>query len=160
IAFALAVLAMLGNKVPTSLKVFLAALAIVDDLIAILVIAVFYAGELQTVYLGYAAAILVLLFVFNKMGIHSLFFYLIPGLFIWYFVHHSGIHATIAGVLVAMMIPIKTKNSGESSPLLKLEHALTIPVNFLIVPLFALANTAIRFEDGMLGGLVSPLGLG
>src|SRR5690606_5312041 len=77
-----------------------------------------------------------------------------------YFVHHSGIHATIAGVLVAMMIPIKTKNSGESSPLLKLEHALTIPVNFLIVPLFALANTAIRFEDGMLGGLVSPLGLG
>src|SRR5690606_10025114 len=94
------------------------------------------------------------------MGIHSLFFYLIPGLFIWYFVHHSGIHATIAGVLVAMMIPIKTKNSGESSPLLKLEHALTIPVNFLIVPLFALANTAIRFEDGMLDGLVSPLGLG
>src|SRR5690606_6832850 len=114
IAFALAVLAMLGNKVPTSLKLFLAALAIVDDLIAILVIAVFYAGELLTVYLGYAAAILVLLFVFNKMGIHSLFFYLIPGLFIWYFVHHSGIHATIAGVLVAMMIPIKTKNSGES----------------------------------------------
>lgn len=159
IAFALAVLAMLGNKVPASLKVFLAALAIVDDLIAILVIAIFYAGELQTAYLGYAVAILVLLFVFNKMGVRSLVFYLIPGLFVWYFVHHSGIHATIAGVLTAMAIPATTKNSGES-PLLKLEHALTTPVNFLIVPLFALANTAIRFEDGMLGGLASPLGLG
>ncbi|HLW50431.1 MAG TPA: Na+/H+ antiporter NhaA [Sphingobacteriaceae bacterium] len=159
IAFALAVIAMLGKRVPLSLKVFLAALAIVDDLIAILVIAIFYSAELHTIYLGYAAAILALLFILNKMGVRSLAFYLIPGLFIWYFVHHSGIHATIAGVLVAMTIPMSTKKSQEP-PLLKLEHALSAPVNFLIVPLFALANTNIRFEKGMLEGLVSPLGIG
>ena len=159
IAFALAVVAMLGKKVPVSLKIFLAALAIVDDLIAILVIAVFYSAELHTVYLLYAFALLVLLVIFNRMGIKSLVFYLIPGLFIWYFIHHSGIHATIAGVLTAMTIPLAVKGKGEP-PLLKLEHALTIPVNFLIVPLFALANTNIRFEDGMLEGLVSPLGIG
>lgn len=159
IAFALAVVAMLGKKVPVSLKIFLAALAIVDDLIAILVIAVFYSAELHTVYLLYAFALLVLLVIFNRMGIKSLVFYLIPGLFIWYFIHHSGIHTTIAGVLTAMTIPLAVKGKGEP-PLLKLEHALTIPVNFLIVPLFALANTNIRFEDGMLEGLVSPLGIG
>lgn len=159
IAFALAVVAMLGKRVPASLKIFLAALAIVDDLIAILVIAVFYSDELHTVYLGYAGAIWVLLFIFNKMGIRTLGFYIIPGLFIWYFVHHSGIHATIAGVLVAMTIPLTAKG-GIEPPLLKLEHALVIPVNFLIVPLFALANTNIRFEEGMLAGLASPLGIG
>ncbi len=159
IAFALAVIAMLGKRVPASLKVFLAALAIVDDLIAILVIAIFYSAELHTIYLGYAAAILALLFIFNRLGVRSLIFYLIPGLFIWYFVHHSGIHATIAGVLTAMTIPLATKGQKEP-PLLKLEHALTTPVNFLIVPLFALANTAIRFEEGMLEGLISPLGIG
>ncbi len=159
IAFALAVIAMLGKRVPASLKVFLAALAIVDDLIAILVIAIFYSAELHTIYLGYAAAILALLFIFNRLGVQSLIFYLIPGLFIWYFVHHSGIHATIAGVLTAMTIPLATKGQKEP-PLLKLEHALATPVNFLIVPLFALANTAIRFEEGMLEGLASPLGIG
>ncbi|HLT86667.1 MAG TPA: Na+/H+ antiporter NhaA [Sphingobacterium sp.] len=159
IAFALAVIAMLGKRVPASLKIFLAALAIVDDLIAILVIAIFYSAELHTIYLGYAVAILVLLFIFNRLGVRSLAFYLIPGLFIWYFVHHSGIHATIAGVLTAMTIPLATKG-GQEPPLLKLEHALTTPVNFLIVPLFALANTAIRFEEGMLEGLISPLGIG
>lgn len=159
IAFALAVVAMLGKRVPVSLKIFLAALAIVDDLIAILVIAVFYSAELHTVYLLYAFAILILLFIFNRMGVKSLVFYLIPGLFIWYFIHHSGIHATIAGVLTAMTIPLAVKGKQEP-PLLKLEHALTTPVNFLIVPLFALANTNIRFEDGMLEGLASPLGIG
>jgi len=159
IAFALAVIAMLGRRVPASLKVFLAALAIVDDLIAILVIAIFYSAELHTIYLGYAAAILAMLFIFNRLGVRSLIFYLIPGLFIWYFVHHSGIHATIAGVLTAMTIPLSTKGQ-EEPPLLKLEHALATPVNFLIVPLFALANTAIRFEEGMLEGLMSPLGIG
>ncbi|NGM63935.1 Na+/H+ antiporter NhaA [Sphingobacterium sp. SGR-19] len=159
IAFALAVVAMLGKRVPGSLKIFLAALAIVDDLIAILVIAIFYSAELHTVYLLYAFAILVLLILFNRMGVKSLALYLIPGLFIWYFIHHSGIHATIAGVLTAMTIPLIVKGNGEP-PLLKLEHALTTPVNFLIVPMFALANTNIRFEDGMLAGLVSPLGIG
>ncbi|KKX49787.1 Na+/H+ antiporter NhaA [Sphingobacterium sp. IITKGP-BTPF85] len=159
IAFALAILAMLGNKVPSSLKIFLAALAIVDDLIAILVIAIFYSAELHVAYLGYAAGIMLLLIIFNKMGIRSLAFYIIPGLFIWYFIHHSGIHATIAGVLTALAIPMTTKGEKQS-PLLKLEHALVNPVNFLIVPIFALANTNIRFESAMLDGLVSPLGLG
>lgn len=159
IAFALAVVAMLGKRVPPSLKIFLAALAIVDDLIAILVIAVFYSDELHTIYLLYASAIVVLLIIFNRMGVKSLACYLIPALFIWYFIHHSGIHATIAGVVTAMTIPLAIKGKGEP-PLLKLEHALVTPVNFLIVPLFALANTAIRFEDGMLAGLVSPLGIG
>jgi len=159
IAFALAILAMLGKKVPSSLKIFLAALAIVDDLIAILVIAIFYSAELQISYLGYAGAVLLLLIIFNRTGIRSLAFYLIPGLFIWYFIHHSGIHATVAGVLTAMTIPLGDKNK-KTSPLLKLEHALITPVNFLIVPLFALANTNIRFESAMLDGLLSPLGLG
>ena len=159
IAFALAILAMLGDKVPASLKIFLAALAIVDDLIAILVIAIFYSAELHVAYLGYAMGIMVLLIIFNKMGIRSLVCYIIPGLFIWYFIHHSGIHATIAGVLTALAIPMTTKE-GKQSPLIKLEHALVIPVNFLIVPIFALANTNIRFESTMLDGLVSPLGLG
>lgn len=159
IAFALAILAMLGNKVPTSLKIFLAALAIIDDLIAILVIAIFYSAEMHLIYLGYAAGIILLLIIFNKMGVKSLAFYLIPGVFIWYFIHHSGIHATIAGVLTAMVIPMKPNNT-ETSPLLKLEHALVIPVNFLILPIFALANTNIRFEKAMVDGLVSSLGLG
>lgn len=159
IAFALAILALLGKKVPLSLKVFLAALAIVDDLIAILVIAIFYSTELHTIYLAYAGAVLLLLYLFNRLGVRSLIFYLVPGLFIWYFIHHSGIHATVAGVLTAITIPEKVK-AGRGSPLLKLEHALASPVNFVIVPLFALANTNIRFEATMLGGLVSPLGIG
>lgn len=159
IAFALAVLAMLGKEVPASLKIFLAALAIADDLIAILVIAIFYSSELHISYLLYATGILLLLVIFNKLGVRSLVFYLIPGLFMWYFIHHSGIHATIAGVLTAMTIPFTMKD-GQTSPLLKLEHALVTPVNYLIVPLFALANTNVRFENTMLEGLVSPLGLG
>ena len=161
IAFALAVVAMMGKKVPISLKIFLAALAIVDDLIAILVIAFFYSAELDTAYLYYAFGILMWLVMMNRMGITSLVFYIIPGLFMWYFIHHSGIHATIAGVLTAVTIPLTVKGKGtNASPLLKLEHALVVPVNFLIVPLFALANTNIRFEDGMLEGLASPLGVG
>ena len=161
IAFALAVVAMMGKKVPVSLKIFLAALAIVDDLIAILVIAFFYSAELDTAYLYYAFGVLMWLVIMNRMGITSLVFYIIPGLFMWYFIHHSGIHATIAGVLTAVTIPLTVKGKGtNASPLLKLEHALVVPVNFLIVPLFALANTNIRFEDGMLEGLASPLGVG
>lgn len=159
IAFALAILAMLSERVPTSLKIFLAALAIVDDLIAILVIAIFYSAELHVLYLGYALAIFALLLVFNRLGLKSIWLYLLPGAFIWYFIHHSGIHATIAGVLTALAIPFATRK-GQESPLLKLEHALVLPVNFLIVPLFAIANTNISFESAMLEGLLSPLGLG
>lgn len=158
IAFALAVISMLGKRVPVSLKIFLAALAIVDDLLAILVIAVFYSTELHVTYLLYAGAILLLLVAFNRLGLRNLWFYIVPGIFIWYFIHHSGIHATIAGVLVAMTIP--TNDTDIESPLEKLEHAIAKPVNFIIVPLFAIANTAITFQSEMIGGLTSNMGLG
>jgi NhaA family Na+:H+ antiporter len=158
IAFALGILSLLGNKVPTGLKIFLAALAIVDDLIAILVIALFYSSALDFLYLGYAGALFLLLIVFNRVGVKNIFFYLVPGLFIWYFIHHSGIHATIAGVLVALTLP--TNDDDTDSPLEKLEHALTRPVNFIIMPIFAIANTNITFESGMAEGLVSNLGFG
>lgn len=158
IAFALGILSLLGNKVPSGLKIFLAALAIVDDLIAILVIALFYSSELNFVYLGYAGALFVLLIIFNRMGIKNLLFYLVPGVVIWYFIHHSGIHATIAGVLVAITLP--TNEEDTDSPLEKLEHALTRPVNFIIMPVFALVNTNITFESTMIEGLFSNLGLG
>jgi len=158
IAFALGILSLLGDKVPSGLKIFLTALAIVDDLIAILVIAIFYSSELHFLYLGYAAAIFALLIIFNRFGVKNLFFYLLPGLVMWYFIHHSGIHATIAGVLVALTLP--TNEDDTESPLEKLEHALTRPVNFIIMPVFALANTNITFESGMVEGLAGNLGLG
>lgn len=158
IAFALAVIGMLGNRIPASLKVFLAALAIVDDLIAILVIAFFYSSGIETTYLLYAGIGMVILIVMNRMNVQNPYLYLIPGLFIWYFIHHSGIHATIAGVLVAMTIP--TNDTAAESPLERLEHALVKPVNFIIIPLFAFANTNITLETEMVEGLVAPLGIG
>jgi NhaA family Na+:H+ antiporter len=158
IAFALAIISMLGKSVPTSLKVFLAALAIVDDLGAILVIAVFYTNEVHFDYLLMAGGIILLLLAFNFFNIKQLYFYLIPGAFLWYFIHHSGIHATIAGVLLALTIP--TNKTNIESPLEKLEHLLNGPVNYFIMPIFALANTNITFQKEMINGLVSPLGLG
>lgn len=158
IAFALGILSLLGDKVPSGLKIFLAALAIVDDLIAILVIAIFYSSKLHFLYLGYAGALFILLMVFNRIGVKNLFFYLVPGAVMWYFIHHSGIHATIAGVLVALTLP--TNEEDTDSPLEKLEHALTRPVNFIIMPVFALANTNIAFESEMVQGLTGNVGLG
>ncbi|MFD2598756.1 Na+/H+ antiporter NhaA [Sphingobacterium corticis] len=158
IAFALAVINLLGNRIPASLKIFLAALAIVDDLIAILVIAFFYSSGIEVTYLMYAGIGLLVLIGMNRINILNPYLYLIPGVFIWYFVHHSGIHATIAGVLVAMTIP--TNNTDVESPLEKLEHALVRPVNFLIIPLFAFANTNITWQSEMVHGLTAPLGLG
>lgn len=158
IAFALAIIAMLGKSVPASLKIFLAALAIADDLGAILVIAIFYTEEIHWNYLLMGGGIFALLLALNYFKVKSLWFYLIPGIFLWYFVHHSGIHATIAGVLLAFTIP--TNDTEIESPLEKLEHFLTVPVNFLIMPIFALANTNITFEKGMIEGLNSPLGFG
>lgn len=158
IAFALAVISLLGNKVPASLKIFLAALAIVDDLIAILVIAFFYSSGIETTYLGYAAIALAVLIAMNRLNIQNPYLYLIPGGFVWYFVHHSGIHATIAGVLVAMTIP--TNDTDIESPLERLEHALVKPVNLLIIPIFAFANTNITLENSMVQGITSSLGLG
>lgn len=158
IAFALGILSLLGDKVPSGLKIFLAALAIVDDLMAILVIAVFYSSDLHLNYLLFAGGIFGLQIFFNKMGLKNIFFYIIPGIFMWYFIHHSGVHATIAGVLTALTLP--TTVDAVESPLEKLEHFLTKPVNFLIMPIFAIANTNITFEGGMVEGLISNLGFG
>lgn len=158
IAFALGILSLLGNKVPPGLKIFLAALAIVDDLMAILVIAIFYSSELHLSYLGYAGAVFALQLIFNKIGVKNIFCYIIPGIFMWYFIHHSGIHATIAGVLTAITLP--TNEEEYDSPLEKLEHFLTRPVNFIIMPIFAIANTNITFEAGMVEGLATTMGLG
>lgn len=158
IAFALAVISLLDKRIPASLKIFLAALAIVDDLIAILVIAFFYSNGIELVYLGYAAAGMVVLILMNRLNVKNPYLYLIPGIFIWYFVHHSGIHATIAGVMVAMTLP--TNDTSVESPLERLEHALVKPVNFFIIPVFAFTNTNITLRAEMLHGLTAPLGLG
>jgi NhaA family Na+:H+ antiporter len=161
IAFALALITLLGNRVPPSLKIFLAALAIADDLMAILVIALFYGAELHLLNLLYGLSIFLFLLIFNKIGLRNVWFYLLPGIIMWYFIHHSGIHATVAGVLTALAIPVKSLLPTDAvSPLQKVEHALLKPVNFVIVPLFALANTNIHLDSSMLTELWSPLGMG
>jgi NhaA family Na+:H+ antiporter len=158
IAFALGVLALLGNKVPATLKVFLTALAIIDDLGAILMIAVFYVGDFSWIYLMLSLAVFAGLLVMNRMGINSLAMYLIPGIFMWYFMLQSGVHATLAGVLLAFAIPFR--DATEQSPSYRLQHFLHKPVAFLIMPLFALANTGIIFTQGWTGELLAPNSLG
>ncbi|RKD16276.1 Na+/H+ antiporter NhaA [Pelobium manganitolerans] len=157
IAFAIAILSLLGNRVPNALKVFLTALAIVDDLGAILVIAIFYSNEIHLQYLGYSAVLLVLMLAFNYFGVKKIYFYIIPGIVMWYLIHHSGIHATIAGVLTAFTIP--TNDTAKESPLERLEHLLVKPVNYLIMPIFAIANTNIRFESEMFENVASGLSI-
>lgn len=159
IAFSLAILSLLGKKVPTALKVFLAALAIVDDLGAIMVIAMFYTNEINWLYLAFCAGIIVLLLLFNRLKITKLVFYIIPGILLWYFMHHSGIHATIAGVILAFCIPINSEKTNIS-PLEKLEHSLHIPVSFIIMPIFAFANTNIHINPEIFSTLINPLSLG
>ncbi|KIA86069.1 Na+/H+ antiporter NhaA [Kaistella jeonii] len=159
IAFSLAIISMLGRKVPLSLKIFLAALAIVDDLGAIVVIAIFYTDQIHWNYLALSGLMVAILAILNFLNFKKHIFYLIPGIFLWYFMHHSGIHATIAGVLLAFTIPTNISTT-EISPLEKLEQKLHIPVNFLIMPLFALANTNIKFKEGMVDGLFSNFGYG
>lgn len=158
IAFALGILSLLRKQVPVSLTIFLAALAVADDLGAILVIALFYTEQLHWNYLLYAAGVCLVLFSLNFFGVKRLVFYIIPGIFLWYFIHHSGIHATIAGVLLAFSIP--TNPEKTASPLETLEHLIVKPVTFIIMPIFAISNTNIQFESKMIDGLMSPLGLG
>src|SRR5688572_18993091 len=158
IAFALGVLALLGSRVPVSLKVFLTALAIIDDLGAIAIIALFYVGDFSLLYLVLALGILAGLFVLNRLGIHGLPFYLIPGIVMWYFMLKSGIHATIAGVLLAFVIPFG--NGDDKSPSYKLQHFLHKPVAFIIMPFFALANTGIALTGNWIEGVITPNGLG
>jgi NhaA family Na+:H+ antiporter len=142
IAFALGVLALLGKRVPVSLKLFLMTLAIIDDLGAIIVIAIFYSGALSTLSLILAAACLVALVAMNRLGVVKLGPYMIIGLILWVCVLKSGVHATLAGVTLAFCIPLRTKNA-EPSPLLSLEHALHPWVAFGILPLFAFANAGV-----------------
>ncbi|HRF10416.1 MAG TPA: Na+/H+ antiporter NhaA [Xanthobacteraceae bacterium] len=155
IAFALGVLSLLGPRVPASLKVFLAALAIIDDLGAVLVIAVFYTADLQYHYLLASAVIVVALFVLHQRRVNTLVPYLLLGAALWYCVLRSGVHATLAGVMLAMFIPIKrTPASPEASPaespLHRLEHALHLPVAFVIVPVFGFANAGVSFAGASL----------
>jgi Na+:H+ antiporter, NhaA family len=158
IAFALGVLALLGRKVPTSLKVFLTALAIIDDLGAILIISIFYVGDFSFLYLMLALGIYGLLLIMNRLGVHGLPFYLIPGVFMWYFMLQSGVHATVAGVLLAFALPFG--DGSETSPSYKLQHFLHKPVAFGIMPIFALANTGIPLTGRWIENLVAPNSLG
>ena len=160
IAFSLAIISMLGKSVPSAVKVFLAALAIVDDLGAIVVIAIFYTDEIHWNYLLHSGIIVAILAVLNFLKVKKHIFYLIPGCVLWYFMHHSGIHATIAGVILAFCIPASKADNEEASPLEKLEHFLHIPVSYAIMPIFALANTNITFKEGMVDGLFSNFGYG
>lgn len=159
IAFSLAIISMLGRRVPPAIKIFLAALAIVDDLGAILVIAIFYTEQIHWTYLLLSAGVVLLLVALNFFKVSRHIFYLIPGAALWYFMHHSGIHATIAGVLLAFTIPTNI-STEEISPLEKLEQKLHLPVNYLIMPIFALANTNILFKTGMVDGLFTNFGYG
>lgn len=144
IAFALGVLSLLGSRVPTSLKIFLTALAVIDDLGAIIVIAIFYTKNLSWLNLSIAMGILGLLFIFNRLKVRNLIPYLIGGVVMWYFMLNSGVHATITGVLLAFVIPFG--NGDEKSTSFLLQHFLHKPVAFFILPLFALANTAIILD--------------
>jgi NhaA family Na+:H+ antiporter len=158
IAFALGILSLLGNRVPTSLKVFLTALAVIDDLGAIIIIAIFYTKSLLWTNLFIALGIFALLLVFNRMKVRNLIPYLIGGIAMWYFMLHSGVHATITGVLLAFAIPFG--NGDEKSTSYILQHFLHKPVAFIILPIFALANTAIVFSGDIAQTLTENNSLG
>jgi NhaA family Na+:H+ antiporter len=165
IAFALGVLSLVGPRVPASLKIFLAALAILDDLGAVIVIAVFYTGGLSLPYLAGAAAIATLLIGLNRGGVTVLAVYVALGVVLWVLVLKSGVHATLAGVILAMTIPIrltpgKPEATDDVSPLHKLEHALQKPVAFLVVPIFGFANAGVSFAGITPAVFAEPLSLG
>lgn len=148
IAFALGVLSLLGPRVPTSLKIFLATLAILDDLAAVAIIAVFYTADLSTMHLFAALGVFIVMIILNKIGVMRLTPYLILGFILWYLVLSSGVHATVAGVLTALTIPIKASPAhpdNMTSPLHTLEHALAKWVGFVIVPIFGFANAGVSF---------------
>ncbi|MBF4472689.1 Na+/H+ antiporter NhaA [Flavobacterium sp. HJJ] len=151
IAFAIGVLSLLGNRIPASLKIFLTALAVIDDLGAILVIALFYTQTIAFTNLIIAFAIMGFLFILNRRKVHNLIPYLIGGVFMWYFMLNSGVHATITGVLVAFVIPFG--DGGEKTSSYRLQHFLHKPVAFIILPLFAIANTCIAINGNWHEGL-------
>jgi NhaA family Na+:H+ antiporter len=159
IAFSLGVLSLLGKRVPLSLKVFLTALAIIDDLGAIVIIAFFYSGDIEVKYLILMLVSLAALVALNKFKIRNFLPYLIIGLFLWDFTHQSGIHATISGVLLALTIPHNIKNHKQSL-LLRLEHGLSPYVAFGIMPVFAFANAGVSLEGLTFSSLLAPVPLG
>jgi len=159
IAFSIGVLSLLGSRVPISLKVFLVALAIIDDLGAIIIIAFFYSSELQFTYLLMMLGAFIGLLIINKIGIKKFSPYLFIGIFLWFFTHESGIHSTISGVLLAMAIPHR-KEEKDYSLLLKLEHALSPYVAFGIMPLFALANAGVVLDGVSIDTMIAPVPLG
>ena len=159
IAFSLGILSLLGSRVPISLKIFLTALAIIDDLGAILIIAFFYSGDLSISYLSLILISYILLLILNKFGVKKFMPYLIIGAFMWFFTYKSGIHATIAGVLLASTIPHRIKDK-DFSLLIKLEHAISPYVAFMIMPIFAFANAGVSLEGLSLMSLLEPVPLG
>ncbi|VVS96342.1 sodium-proton antiporter [Sphingomonas aurantiaca] len=164
IAFALGVIALLGNRVPASLRVFLAALAIIDDLGAVMIIAVFYTAKLSIPDLAGAAVALMVLIGLNRFGVLRLTPYLLVGAILWVLVFRSGIHATLAGVVLAFTIPMQCTpgrpDNDSDSPLHRLEHALNLPVGFLVVPIFGLANAGVPVLTLPAEALVAPVTLG
>lgn len=163
IAFALGVLSLLGDRVPSSIKVFLAALAIIDDLGAVLIIAVFYTSGLSIEYLLAALFVLMMLFALNRARVNTLWPYLLLGAVLWFLVLRSGVHATLAGVALAFMLPLRV-GAGEctldNSPLLRTEHGLYRVVPFLIIPIFGFANAGLSFEGIGIDAVLEPLTLG
>ncbi|MTD41081.1 Na+/H+ antiporter NhaA [Erwinia sp. CPCC 100877] len=158
IAFALGILALLGNRVPASLKIFLMALAIIDDLGAIVIIALFYTSDLSVLSLGVAAAAIVVLVMLNRFNVRRPGIYLLVGVVLWTAVLKSGVHATLAGVIIGFLIPLKPEKGH--SPARELEHILHPWVSFLILPLFAFANAGVSLQGVTPGGLASLLPLG
>jgi NhaA family Na+:H+ antiporter len=160
IAFALSILSLAGNRVPVSLKIFLTALAVIDDLIAIVVIAVFYTSKFSALYLAASLGVVAVLAVLNRLKVGSLAPYMVLGALMWYFMFMSGVHATIAGVLLAFTIPFTKIRDDERSASYRLEHLLHKPVAFLVLPLFALANTGIVVSGDSVASLTAPNSLG
>jgi len=160
IAFALSIISLVGKHAPASLKIFLTALAVIDDLIAIVVIAVFYTAKFSATYLFLSICVVAVLAVMNKMRVASLVPYVLLGALMWYFMFRSGVHATIAGVLLAFTIPFDRIRKDERSPSYHLEHMLHRPVAFLVLPVFALANTGIIIGADSIASLTTPNSLG
>jgi NhaA family Na+:H+ antiporter len=158
IAFAIGIISLLGSRVPATLKIFLTALAVIDDLGAIILIAIFYTTSVSFLFLSLALSVFVLLMICNKLKINNLWFYITGGVVMWYFMSRTGVHPTITGVLLAFTIPFG--NGGEKSPSYKLQHLLHKPVAFFVIPLFALANTGITISNDLFAGLGQNYSLG
>ncbi len=158
IAFALGILSLLGSKVPLSLKMFLTALAVIDDLGAIIIIAVCYTSAINLLNLSFALLVLLILLLLNRIKVYNIFPYIIGGIVIWYFMLNSGVRATITGVILAFVIPFR--RGDETSPFYRFQRYLRFPIAFFILPLFALANTAIVFKPDWYSGFAQPNSIG